>query len=60
MSDTSTGGTDRTEDWRDIDHCEGCDDEDAPLRAIKMKEGRRRKLCLGCFTQKLEDGEVVR
>jgi len=54
MSETADG----IGHWQDISHCEGCQDDDAPLRAIKMKEGRRRKLCQGCFAEKLEAGEV--
>lgn len=46
--------------WKDLDECEGCDipGEEEPLRAIKMRKGRRRLLCMGCFAQKREDDEV--
>jgi len=44
--------------YRDIGECEGCGTDEAALRAIKMRRGRRRMLCLGCFTQELDRGTV--
>jgi len=46
------------ESWTDIDECEGCGSGEAALRAIKMRRGRRRMLCLGCFTHELERATV--
>lgn len=45
--------------YREINECEGCGVPSASnggddLRAIKMREGRRRMFCVGCFTQELE------
>lgn len=45
-------------DWREIDDCEGCGYDGSALRAIKMRRGRRRLLCLACFTQELDRGTV--
>lgn len=66
---TSTGGTERKHEpvevpaddgkqWTSIDRCEACESTDAALRAIKMRQGRRRMLCLGCFTHELDRGTV--
>jgi hypothetical protein len=53
------------EDYRQIKKCEGCgapgaraDQGGVALRAIKMRQGRRRMFCLGCFTHELERGTV--
>lgn len=51
------------ENYRDIKKCEGCGAPGArkdgvALRAIKMRQGRRRMLCLACFTNELERGSV--
>lgn len=65
----SVGGTDHEhepvevpaddgENYRDIDECEGCGSDKAALRAIKMRQGRRRMFCLGCFTHELERSTV--
>jgi hypothetical protein len=47
-----------SDDWRDLDACERCGDSDVPLRAIKMREGRRRLLCIDCFFDAEQNGEV--
>lgn len=68
MSDTDEGTTrehqpvevpaDDGRHYRDIDQCEGCGTDSAPLRAIKMRRGRRRMLCIGCFTHELKRDTV--
>jgi hypothetical protein len=50
-------------DYRQITACEGCGAPGArkggvALRAIKMRKGRRRMLCMGCFTHELDRGTV--
>lgn len=44
--------------WKDIDYCEGCEADDTPLRAIKMRKGRRQMLCQDCFEDAIDEGEV--
>lgn len=47
--------------YRDLDSCEGCGaDKDSltALRAIKMRAGRRRLLCRGCFREELDRDTV--
>lgn len=46
--------------WKTKDACEECgvSESDAALRAIRMREGRPRLLCRGCFSEALQDRRV--
>lgn len=40
------------------DRCEECGDSESPTRSIKMLEGGRRMLCLDCYIDAVDSGEV--
>lgn len=44
--------------WQDVDECEACGDDEAPTRAIQMREGRTQLLCQDCFEIAFEDDMV--
>jgi hypothetical protein len=54
---TSSGGGTH---WKEQDECQECgaDRNEVALRAIKLKSGGRDLLCIGCFSEALEEGRV--
>lgn len=63
MSDRQESGTHQVEYqyeglWDDADACESCGADDAPTRAVIMREGRVLRLCEPCFKAALEDDMV--